>query len=375
MKTGAIACVSAFRGTEAPRRRGRSVGRGLSSTDDFTNARLSPANRQLVLFLVVVLTRDDGCLTRMYERLITRHAGERGHWLYGKSVEQMQSGCSKYLGKSAKYRPRWDMIIDALRAQVPADELPAILAHVAGLYCRAAGLDRPDGEYEGEIIEPVWTEDSVVTTTMIQDLLASPSETDATTAADEQTGAIHGQLDPTTLALLDELAQIRAKLADTEARLAEMTAERDRYREMQTYLNRGVRVLDLEVQRLTDELARRRRDVQLGELVAENTQLRDRVRDLSGQLAHLARRHARVLKDDFFPDVSRKTLLALAHEQAEAGRPRRHGLNNLEVLPLAAGNNLDEAWETEFGTPFGYGFPEPSTEPRPLRKPAHVPSA
>jgi hypothetical protein len=372
VRTGAIACVSAPRAADTQRRRGRPVGRGLSSTEDFTNASLSGANRQLVLFLVVVLTRDDGCLTRMYERLIARHAQAPGHWLHGKTVGQMQSACSRFLGKAARTRPSWKMITDALRVQLPDDELPVVLAHAAGLYCRATGHNQPDSEYKGEITAPVWSEDTVVTTAMIHDLLAHGAGIATTADETEQSGTVQGQLDPTALAVLDELKQVRAELAETQARLTEVTAERDRYREIQTYLNRGARALDLEVQRLTRELDRRKANPRLGDLVAENTQLRERVHDLTGRLDHLVRRHATVLQNDFFPDISRTTLVALAQEQAEAGRPRRHGLSNLEVLPLAAGSTLDDTWDPSFGPPYDYESPPHPPRPRALRQPTRV---
>ncbi|WP_370964892.1 hypothetical protein [Amycolatopsis sp. cg9] len=385
MKAGTITCLAGLRTAQTPRGRGRPVGRALTCTDDFTNKKtLSAEHRQLVLFLVVVLTRDDGCLTRMYERMITRHAHQPGHWLHGKTVEQMQSSCSKYLGKSAMYHLRWYMITDALRVQVPPEQLPTILAYAAGLYCRAAGVEHPGGEYQGEITEPAWTTDTVVTIDMIQHLLTGLPTSDApeTGTAEEVSGGIEGQLDPMLLDLLEEIAQLRAQRDDTQAeldntrallkatqtQLDEVTKDRDAYRQMQTILNRGTLALHRQVDQLQEELTVRRRDLILSDIITENDQLRDRSIDLAKQLAHLKSQYATLLQSKLLPDISRDTLLSVAHDQAEAGLTRRHGLNNLEVLPTVAGGYGD--MRIPGYAPYGERAPGPrSLKPHPPRAP------
>lgn len=149
--------------------RGQRVSRKLRSTDDFTNKnKLSLDDRKLILFLVVNLLDEEGSLTKTYQAVMNRFGHVEGHWAHGKNLDAMRSCGSKFLGKSATRRPSWRKIDDTVRAACDEREVRTVLAHAAGLYCKAAGVDAPEG-YEGEIADPTWASAAVdpVTVDMI----------------------------------------------------------------------------------------------------------------------------------------------------------------------------------------------------------------
>ncbi|WP_410663474.1 hypothetical protein [Amycolatopsis sp. lyj-84] len=82
----------------------------------------------------MVLVDDDGCLTGLYERIAAEFSHRHGHWAYAKSIPELQSSASKWLGRAAVRRPRWDRIVDLVTLGVPAERQEKMLAVAAGLY-------------------------------------------------------------------------------------------------------------------------------------------------------------------------------------------------------------------------------------------------
>ncbi|GAA4545629.1 hypothetical protein [Amycolatopsis samaneae] len=153
------------------RRRGQAVLKSLNSTDDFTNqSKLGLADRVLILFLVVVLVDEDGCLATMFRRLVEAHATDPGHWAYGRTPERLQNMLGKTLGKCALRRPSWERIADALRVQIPPERLAPIMAVAAGLYRQAAGPDALGAvpSWPDEVRLPSWAGRPKVTVDMIR---------------------------------------------------------------------------------------------------------------------------------------------------------------------------------------------------------------
>ncbi|WP_370943796.1 hypothetical protein AB5J62_32385 [Amycolatopsis sp. cg5] len=157
------------------RGRGQSALSKLKSTEDFTNKdKLSADGRALILFLVVTLADESGRLTGTFRALLDAHADDDGHWSHGKDLAGIQSHCSKYLGRAAARIPSWNKVHDLITAATPEARLPTVLGYAAGLFCRAARVARPCGEYRGEILLPEWAGAEVVTVPAIQACLINP---------------------------------------------------------------------------------------------------------------------------------------------------------------------------------------------------------
>src|SRR4051794_36842052 len=82
----------ACRSTDIPkhrRKQGRTALGGLPSTEAFTNSRLTPDDRKLILFLLVCLADDDDALTDAYLRLLAAYGDCEGHWCANKDVTSL----------------------------------------------------------------------------------------------------------------------------------------------------------------------------------------------------------------------------------------------------------------------------------------------
>ncbi|MEU4674852.1 hypothetical protein AB0F91_44670 [Amycolatopsis sp. NPDC023774] len=164
---------------EPRRKRGRHALTGLTSTDDFTNARTekNPGGRlrepdcTLRLFCLACLVDDEGALTTAYQKLIRAHGATSGHWCHGKTLDPLRRTISKFLGRGADRIPGWQQIADLLTAALPAEQLPVLLPQAAALYCRATGDPRPPG-YSGGMVTPAWVGPPVVATTVITTAIA-----------------------------------------------------------------------------------------------------------------------------------------------------------------------------------------------------------
>jgi hypothetical protein len=267
-----------------PRRRGKSVLSGLTSTEDFTRKDLlSQADRVLILFLAVTLTDADGCLTTVLARIADRFGGREGHWAHGKTLESLKNSTSKWLGKCAVRRPRWDRIQDAIAVQIPVEHLPGTLAAAAGLYCLAIGADIPESGYAGEVRVPPWADQPIVTTKMIrQSFAAVRPKTPGPVVDSEFTRVVRERDD--AMMLLDSM--VRA------------------YRESEKN--------NLE---LREEIAQLRLSLaQQHQQFVDHHALTRRHRDLVGQFDQLSIRYRHLLKR-VVPSVSEETLLKIVKEQ------------------------------------------------------------
>ncbi|MFD2415209.1 hypothetical protein [Amycolatopsis pigmentata] len=148
------------RGDRPPRgrRRGQPALRKLRTTDDFGSARLTLAQRKLILFVAVVMADEDGCLSATYGALLAAHAHDPEHWTHDHTLKSLQKRASRYVGRGAEHLPGWDKVVDVLRVVIPEPHFTAVLAEAAGLYSRAIDADKPAPDYSGEIRLPVWAD-------------------------------------------------------------------------------------------------------------------------------------------------------------------------------------------------------------------------
>jgi hypothetical protein len=185
--------------SRAAGRRGQAALSRLLTTTDFTNDRLGPDDRKLILFLLVVLVDKHDCLTEAYRAVAERYGHRPGHWAHGSDLGDLQKKCSKFLGRGARRRPRWEEIVDVLAVAVSEENRPVITALAAGLYCRAATLRSPGGGYTGEIRLPSWIDEPIVTRGRIHDSLVAvtsrPNETEQPGVRDSAVAAVlHARL-------------------------------------------------------------------------------------------------------------------------------------------------------------------------------------
>lgn len=152
------------------RRRGQPLLRRLRSTEHFTNqARLTPAQRKLILFVAVAIADEDGCVTATCQRLLAAHAHDRDHWTRGHTCTTLRKRVVRYVGRGAERIPGWDWIVDTLRVAIGEADLESVLAEAAGLYCRAIGADQPGPDYAGQIRLPTWAD---ATSVSVEDIRA-----------------------------------------------------------------------------------------------------------------------------------------------------------------------------------------------------------
>jgi len=234
MTTVEVACFSLPRGGKPRRKRGQTVLSGLASTDAFTNhPTLTVAKRMLILFLVVVLVDEHGSLASLHERLKEAGDAHPQHWAASRDITALQSRTSKWLGKYAVRLPKWELIVECLRLQVPREHLPQILAVAAGLHCRARQLPDPPEGYTGEVQVPEWALHTRATPEIIsahlQALLAPPAvEAPAVTSLPQRpelpelSGGFTGELD--VPALIRERDQLKQMLAIMARGVNELTA-------------------------------------------------------------------------------------------------------------------------------------------------------
>lgn len=175
----------ACRPTDIPklrRRQGRTALGGLPSTEEFTNSRLTPDDRKLILFLLVCLADDDDALTGAYHRLLAAYGDREDHWCANKDVTSLRRLVSKFLGKGAETTPSWDRIVDMLQAVLPPPQREQALPRAAALYSRARQRDKPTRDYTGPVVPPAWADEPRVTVEMIRVDLAEPVAAPAFTA-------------------------------------------------------------------------------------------------------------------------------------------------------------------------------------------------
>jgi hypothetical protein len=157
------------------RRQGRTALGGLPSTSEFTNSRLSPDDRKLILFLLVHLADDDDALTGTYQRLLETYGTRADHWCANKDVTTLRRAVSKFLGKGAETTPSWDRIVDMLEAVLPPPQRERALPHAAALFSRAHRRAKPTRDYTGPVIAPSWADEPTVTVEMIRADLVEPA--------------------------------------------------------------------------------------------------------------------------------------------------------------------------------------------------------
>jgi len=142
------------------RRRGKPALAAISSTEAFTNAGLTKPARQLVLFALCCLTRED-TLTDAYDAVLAKYGDRPGHWCHGKDLPGLRYSCSKFLGKAARTSPTWEVLTDLFSAALSAQECERLLPWAAWLWCRAHDVTAPPG-YTGAITPPPWGEQDIV---------------------------------------------------------------------------------------------------------------------------------------------------------------------------------------------------------------------
>jgi hypothetical protein len=216
------------------RGRGQAALTKLLTTADFSNEVLEPPDRKLILFLLVVLAdAGGGVLTAAYRAVLHRHAETAGHWSYGKSLAAMQKAGAKFLGQSARQRPSWDKVQDLLEAVLEGARLDAVRAVAAGLFCQAAGLDRPTGSFRGEIDTPQWTREDPLAADTIRRHVATlpggrpaPARLESDELADLRSE--HEKLRQTLDSVIRAFRQVDGELAELKQRHS--VAERELFR-------------------------------------------------------------------------------------------------------------------------------------------------
>jgi len=295
MTTGTVACFSLPLGGKPRRKRGQTVLSRLVSTDAFTNhPTLTVPKRMLILFLVVVLADEHGSLAALHERLEAAGKADENHWAHGRDVASLQNSTSKCLGKNAVRPPKWELITECLRLQVPPENLPPVLAVAAGLYRHARHLTGPPDGYTGPVSLPEWARHTRATPQTISDDLRQLLSPPAAESVAEPP-AISSELD--VVALVEERDRLKAVLPavlrGTRALEREAETERDRADYLQ---------MSLEMQQ---------------EQFVEHHQLQREHRDLRRRYHRLEVLYATQLMKAYH-GISRKTIQSIIDEQLGA---------------------------------------------------------
>ncbi|RSN21819.1 hypothetical protein DMC61_36130 [Amycolatopsis sp. WAC 04169] len=299
-----------------PSRRGRTVLSGLDSTDDFTHAdQLTPEQRRLILFLIVVLSDDFGSLTGTYEQLVATYADQDGHWAYGKTITDLRSLISKWLGKSAVRIPSWERITDTLRVWVVPEKLPDFVAFAAGLYCDATLKDTPSAEYEGAIRRPLWAKQSSVTVATIRRFISAFSP--------------DGISSPRTLLRnRDDEEPLVPVPKGTEAAYRQSDVLLQEVHVLKVLLDmktRTCRRLEEQVEQLEEEIAAHQSDTaHQRRRAGEHERLREDFLDLMARNSALEELHMTMLRM-LHPHASHEVLNRLVAEQIRESTPRHRG--------------------------------------------------
>ncbi|WP_436493922.1 hypothetical protein [Actinokineospora sp. HUAS TT18] len=221
--------------SRAAGRRGQAALSRLRTTADFTNDRLSPDDRKLILFLLVVLVDKHDCLTDSYRAVADRYGHLPDHWAHGSDLADLQRKCSKFLGRGARRRPRWEEIRDVLEVGVSAENRPVITALAAGLYCRASTLRTPGSGYTGDIRLPSWIDEQVVSRQRIHDSLVAvtalnPREPDQPSARETAVSAVlHARLRDLREETQRREHQLRREVGEAHRRGDALAALAERY--------------------------------------------------------------------------------------------------------------------------------------------------
>jgi hypothetical protein len=316
MTTGTVACFSLPRTGKPRRKRGQTVLSRLVSTDAFTNhPTLTVPKRMLILFLVVVLADDHGSLASLHERLQETGETDEGHWAHGRDVKSLQNSTSKCLGKNAVRAPKWELIAECLRLQIPPEHLPPILAVAAGLYCHARELTGPPDGYSGPVHLPEWARHTRVTPETISDHLRQLLTPLAPQAADlGEEPAVHGELD--VGALIDECERLRTLLSA---------------------VLRGTRALEKEAeeQRARAEYFKMSAEVQTEQFV-ENHRIQRELREVRRRFHRLEALYAAQLAKAYH-GISRATIQDIIDQQIDAAAGVRTQRPVWEFATLTAG--------------------------------------
>jgi len=147
------------RTTNAHHCRGNKAANKLASTEGFTKDLPLP-HRKLILFLIVVLSDQNGTLQTMYEAILKKWRHASGHWAAGKDRKQLTEACGRYIGSGASALVQWHKIVDAVEATMPEQTAAVVLTYAAGLYNEVLP-GRPCGRtdnYTGRHVLPKWAE-------------------------------------------------------------------------------------------------------------------------------------------------------------------------------------------------------------------------
>lgn len=329
MTTGTVACFSLPRTGKPRRKRGQTVLSRLVSTDAFTNhPTLTVPKRMLILFLVVVLADDHGSLVSLHERLQETGEADEHHWAHGRDVKSLQNSTSKCLGKNAVRAPKWELIAECLRLQIPPEHLPPILAVAAGLYRHARELTGPPDGYSGPVHLPEWACHTRATPETISDHLrqmltppaAEPAEPVDVLDFDDcgdfgEEPAVRGELDVS--ALVDEC---------------------DRLRTLLSAVLRGTRALEKEAeeQRARAEYFKMSAEVQTEQFV-ENHRIQRELREVRRRFHRLETLYAAQLAATAYHGISRTTIQGIIDQQIDAAGGVRTQRPVWEFATLPAG--------------------------------------
>ncbi|MFI7121852.1 hypothetical protein [Amycolatopsis sp. NPDC049868] len=264
------------------------------------------------MFLIVVLVDDDGCLTGLYERIVETFGHRHGHWAFAKTVADLQSSASKWLGRAAMRRPRWERIVDLVAIGVPAALRDEVLAIAAGLYCDAARRDHPGGEYRGEIRRPSWNTLPTVSATTIRKSMGRDDERvegahRTEPAPDEPPPRFHGDLRDEVFRLTEELEETSKRLAGVEVVLDNQIRDWRRLQAENDFL-RALKTAD---------------DERLRQQFIESTNLRQQHYEVSVE-KHAVIDFCMAMLKSLHPNASEGTLRKLIDDHIEAAFPRAH---------------------------------------------------
>ncbi|GAA4551674.1 hypothetical protein [Amycolatopsis samaneae] len=287
--------------------RGQGILRNLKSTEDFTHkSRLSLEARQLILYLVVVLTDQAGSLTTLITKVRAAYGARDGHWAAHRNAKSLHNLFAKTLGKGAERVPRWNRIDDLLAVFLPPDQLPAVRAVTAYLYGQAESSDTPG--FAGQPHTPPWAGEPIVTVETIR-AYAPPivplDRTDRDTASDD---GISGDLD--------------LGLVEAHRELAKRTELLTGITKAFQYEHRRANNLEQQVKDLEDRLGKSEKErLEAVKRAALGLVARDHHRAVCDAYDNLEGRYLQTLRY-MIPGADDDILRQIMHGQTQGVRPR-----------------------------------------------------